>query len=1482
MDYSKASTPPNLKETVERRLRYWIDRLHDMTRRNRLLYFRQTKASTLEISHPSIGDLFQRLVVSGRFVKFPLPSDEDQLDLLAAEDEPIRESQGQSYGHNEISTTSTDKHVQRVLYNLRSRARSAQEEQGVNLLYTCFGMLEWKEANDAETSFAPLVLVPVKLERGNLAQPYEMSVFDDDIVANPSLAAKMKQDFRLELAEIDQELDSEQLKAYLNAVRFQIQDFDGWNVSDQVVIGIFNFQNLRIIKDIEKHWDSFISNGFIQALASQEVTLPMPEAEIFSATELDDRVPPDRQFQVLDADSSQQEAIEAAKLGLSFILQGPPGTGKSQTIANLIAEFMYAGKRVLFVSQKSAALEVVQRRLDEVGLGEFVLQVHSHKRDKKEVVAELGEALEAGSSQAAAPSPRQLHSELLNARAKLNAYVRALHREHLELGITAFQASGELAAVEDAPQIDFRPQSIETTSPSEHRRQLEIIESLTAFPEIITSGREYPWYGCRLNEFSLDFRSRVQSALERLAEDTETFGRASVGLADLYAVSLPMTLQESSDIVRVAAHFRPEVLDLPLSSLHANYSAKYSTITRYLYPSYWKDSASLKRVMHTGKRPDPKQAADILTAASRVLHRGRKNRGRAQEFSSADIANRVADVKATGKRIVADRRFIMDLFEADSRPQILVDLYRASPKEVFEWCRFQAQRVNLLGDWFQFLQSTRDANVHNLGEFVANALRVKAEPDDWEGAYLSSFYSSALDAIRNLEPDLYNFSGRNHQRLIERFRELDRDQLEITKKLIHARLLDLRPNAAWVAAASAEESILRREMNKRRLKPLRKLFREIPDLLPRLKPCLMMSPLTVSQMLDPELHRFDLALFDEASQVRPEYAVGTMIRTNQVVLAGDRHQLPPTRFFDALDGDNFDQDIDEFESILNECDAAGFPSKSLLWHYRSQDESLIAFSNYHFYNNRLYTFPSASPDDNDTGLEFVQVPGAIYRRGRGGFNPDEARKVIDLVIDHFENRPEASLGVVTFSEAQKAAIDQELETRLRSLPAIQPLISDEGPEPFFVKSLEQVQGDERDVIIFSVGYGFDEGGKLTMNFGPLSRAGGERRLNVAVTRAKRKVKLVASIQPEDIDLRRTSAKGAQLLHNYMLVARDGVKSLYAQVGLDPFATFGSPFEEAVHDSLVAKGLSLEKQVGVSGYRIDLAVVDQEKPGRFVLGIECDGAMYHSAATARDRDRIRQQVLEGLGWRIHRIWSRDWIENRGREIEKVLTAVKTAVDSGVGSNPHPGNAPTHSSGSEPSPKYPRPIPESRSPEFPPNTEIYMPIRLQRQGHGAESFHRAPSRRLEAAVEKVVELEGPIHIELVSKRLADAWGVARVGKRIRQAIGVAVGNAQARRTVVQRGDFLWPPGLRRPTVRMAKSGQAPRSINEIPIEELVEAAHICVGSALSIEREDLVRETAKLFGIRASRKSSARLDTAIDSLLHEGRIVWRGNKLRLPRN
>jgi len=264
------------------------------------------------------------------------------------------------------------------------------------------------------------------------------------------------------------------------------------------------------------------------------------------------------------------------------------------------------------------------------------------------------------------------------------------------------------------------------------------------------------------------------------------------------------------------------------------------------------------------------------------------------------------------------------------------------------------------------------------------------------------------------------------------------------------------------------------------------------------------------------------------------------------------------------------------------------------------------------------------------------------------------------VLDHFKRWPQRSLGVVAFSLPQSDAIDAAVEILRKNDPAFDEWCGRDDLEPFFVKNLENVQGDERDVMFFSVGYGPDERGQVSMNFGPLNQEGGHRRLNVAITRARENVKVVTCLDPAQIDLSKTAAQGVQLFKHYLEFAKNGTSALgsAADNGRDES---GSQFEDEVFEALGKRGLVLRKQVGVSGYRIDIAVIDPRLPGRYALGIECDGATYHSFKTARDRDRLRQQVLEGLGWRIARIWSRDWVENREREIQRILSCVKASMN-----------------------------------------------------------------------------------------------------------------------------------------------------------------------------------------------------------------------------
>lgn len=459
----------------------------------------------------------------------------------------------------------------------------------------------------------------------------------------------------------------------------------------------------------------------------------------------------------------------------------------------------------------------------------------------------------------------------------------------------------------------------------------------------------------------------------------------------------------------------------------------------------------------------------------------------------------------------------------------------------------------------------------------------------------------------------------------------------------------------------SELARLKKEVTKKqRHLPIRKLLNDqqkgIPHLVKALKPCWMMSPLSVSQYVNADIVHFDVLIFDEASQLRTEDVVPSIIRSDQVIVIGDRKQLPPTSFFSTgeSDDDSEDEDDASYESFLDECSNFMFV-RTLKWHYRSQDERLIAFSNKYFYDSQLITFPN--PVQNpDLGVWFKHVPDGIYDRSGRRDNRREAEVVAQLTLEHFQRFPQQSLGIIAFSEAQADAIVEQIEILGKNNPQLATFCNDNSPQ-FFIKALENVQGDERDVIIISIGYAYDSQGKFSLNFGPLNKQGGERRLNVAVTRAKKKLTLVSSIVSGDIDTTRTNSEGMRLLRDYLEYVASGGERLEGNSYTDQL-TFDSPFEEDVYYTLVERGYTLRTQVGCSGYRIDLGVVNKNRPGEFLLGIECDGASYHRSPTARDRDRLRQQVLERLGWKIHRIWSTDWFRNKPSQVQMLVEKIES--------------------------------------------------------------------------------------------------------------------------------------------------------------------------------------------------------------------------------
>ncbi|MFH0351646.1 MAG: DUF3320 domain-containing protein, partial [Chromatiales bacterium] len=657
-------------------------------------------------------------------------------------------------------------------------------------------------------------------------------------------------------------------------------------------------------------------------------------------------------------------------------------------------------------------------------------------------------------------------------------------------------------------------------------------------------------------------------------------------------------------------------------------------------------------------------------------------------------------------------------------------------------------------------------------------------------------------------------------------------------------------------------------------------------LLPKLKPCLLMSPLSVAQYLDASHPQFDLIVFDEASQIPVWDAVGAIARGKQLVVVGDPKQLPPTNFFNRTDDPDevavSDAEVKDLESVLDECLGVGLRHLRLDWHYRSRHESLIAFSNVRYYNSRLITFPS--PVTQDTAVNLRSISGT-YDRGGSRTNRAEAEAIVEEIAAHFMDpqRRKKTMGVVTFNQPQMLLIESLLEARRRANPELDRLIAETKEEELFIKNLENVQGDERDVILFSITYGPDAAGRMTMAFGPLNFDGGQRRLNVAISRARERVVIFSTLQPDQIDAARVSAAGVIDLKNYLDFAKRGPRALLEQsapTGMEP----DSPFEVAVIQALREKGWIVHPQVGCTGYRIDIGIVDPRAPGRYLLGVECDGRSYHSGATARDRDRLRQLVLEGLGWKLHRIWSTDWWTDHRREVEKLHGLLESMAVAPVDEAPIPDVQPTSLAAATVSaaPTFvsfvptPAPAPAISAP-------VYVAAEIA--GGDSEAFDQPSSlNTLNTQMLQIVAREGPIAEEALFRKMARAWSLERTGARIVKRLHQVLPNV-LKVTNVGGARFYWPPTINPDEwtgFRICDGSESSRRhIEELTLQEAANLAAYILDQGGSTTRQELARSICRTIGMaRVPAEAEQRALNAIFYLIEKRRAVGDGDRVRAP--
>ncbi|MBR1497200.1 MAG: DUF3320 domain-containing protein, partial [Oscillospiraceae bacterium] len=791
-------------------------------------------------------------------------------------------------------------------------------------------------------------------------------------------------------------------------------------------------------------------------------------------------------------------------------------------------------------------------------------------------------------------------------------------------------------------------------------------------------------------------------------------------------------------------------------------------------------------------------------------------------------------------------------------------------------CRDVGANAEGLKEWTAWNGAAGEARRLGLDNAV-EAYLAGMDHEDVLPAYYKALYRAAAEAAIDAREALNAFSGTMFEEKIARFRRLDGELTALTRQEIFCRLASRVPNFAREAAQSSELGILQRAIRSGgRGMSIRRLFELIPELLARLCPCMLMSPISAAQYLDPHRKPFDLVVFDEASQLPTCKAVGALARGENAVVVGDPNQMPPTSFFSTNTVDEDNLDVEDLESILDDCLALSMPQTHLLWHYRSRHESLIAFSNSQFYGNRLYTFPSANA--REAKVKLVHVDG-VFSRGKSRQNRAEAEAVVAELRRrcHDPALSECSVGVVTFNIMQQNLIEDLLMEACAGDGELERWAF-EAPEPLFIKNLENVQGDERDVILFSIGYGPDESGRVSMNFGPLNREGGWRRLNVAVSRARREMAVFSTLTPEQIDLGKTAAQGVAALKAFLEYA--GGKALpedgaAARAGREDSGAIA----EAIRALLAKNGYQADRDVGHSAYRVELGVVDPERPGRYLLGILLDGRNYAAAKSTRDREIAQAEVLKGLGWKLLRVWTLDWWDNSAKEGERILRAVREAEQGREAPAEHPaaGLSEEVPEDAEPLAEKARTAPPLPAPPSAAATP-YAAAAPRCLSLGADAFAGGRyDSEIMAAVREILDCEAPICESLLMRRVAQSFGLTRAGSRIQEKMRRVFSDMALPRTGPRDAPVYWKEGQEPEAyalVRAGGEGEARRDAREVPPEEARAAVLRALDEQLSMSDDDLIREGARLLGY-------TRLGSSVAALLRSG-IALAERSGRIGRN
>ncbi len=1340
----------SLRETIEA----VRGRLIDLSLRNRLLNtnLEAKTGSGVRLASPDCTSFFERCWLQKLPVEIRARITDDAAELLGELDggsKAARDDHSESRAAAFLRSEFEVKALRSRMQSLHRDTREREQEQGINTLFVALGFLEWCEAESSEQiRYAPVVLLPVEIRIEPNSDKFVILARDEELHTNPSLRLFIEKQFGLVLPE---STDSEDfhLTKYFDEIELAIKSRANWRLSrTDLLLGSFSFDKFILWRDlaidsVEKE-QLLQSNSILRDLLSSPDDAVSREAPLeFEGKFLDAFFKPSDLNYVLDADGSQTEAIQTALSGRNMVIQGPPGTGKSQTITNLIVSAVLAGKKVLFVSEKIEALNVVKDRLSNADCSALCLELHSRKISKSAVLSQLNESLEFSDDHRGESSDLEHleHSQLL-----LNTYHDDISRTVAPFGYSHYELSGLLLLKEKRIKGNRHykiPDAREFTKKTLESKLSELRELQS---HLVSEGPP-ACHPCRFFKLRRLTRGQLSDLSDKL-KNSLSFLQNTILLRDQVADAfrqrgfdsyieaaqiedvLRMVRAWPEDYYEFAAHLdQGDDVKTPVGELQAllvQLNSVWQRRKRYeeTLSRGWEEfpvlrvleviSASKGRLADVFSGPHqrakealrrltrdkaPKTNAGLLSFLQELesyfsdvqrlqaftiecgwviagLWRGidtNELKVRERIIALEAFGSLPDDGKALCQKLSQDKelraflsRISTELFQDSSSPAYVGDLADALEPGFFELSveeRLAALRglidnIELYNDWF-VLKDLLNQQQATLGE---DLYRDIVNGDIEYGLLVATFEFSVLTEIKEsmseMNPAIDRYDSILMTEARKQFKKLDTERLSHSRGVIsdwYLKKIQLVPEK--------DLRIVRGEIVKKRNRlPVRKLVASLGDSLQLLKPIALMSPISLVQFIPLGTISFDLLIVDEASQVKPEDLIGAMLRVKQVVVVGDSQQLPPTDFFNRVitESDSelkLDDDgsfvLGNVESILDLCRASFSTEVMLRWHYRSRHPSLIAVSNKHFYGERLFYPPSAfeTNDGESFGVSMRKTPSNCYTRGgsNGGQNIVEGEIIVDEVISFAQRFPEKTLGVVTFSVTQRDVIRDLLDKKLRAHSGIDSFFCEDRRESFFVRNLETIQGDERDVIFISLGYGRTADGSLHQNFGPLTTEGGDRRLNVMITRARERMVVFASLTSEDISLD-TGKRGVRALKEFLQLAEKG----YMDVPSATSRPFGSPFEEYVSEFLVSQGYEVESQVGMSGFFIDLAIRDPLDRNRYLCGIECDGAPYHSSRTARERDRLRQEILESRGWTIYRIWSTDWFRRRKSQEAKLLS------------------------------------------------------------------------------------------------------------------------------------------------------------------------------------------------------------------------------------